>query len=85
MKRQIILGLALSVIAATNVFAADGAEHLKQFQTAEGGSQHVSHHQLASDGSDHLKAFQTAQVVDLKNANVLAEVRSEFGSQYQRY
>ena len=88
MKRQILLSIALSVLAA-HVFAADGAEHLKQFQTAQSGSQMVTQESVASDGSDHLKAFQTAErgavSFDLKSAETVAEVRSEFGSQYQRY
>jgi hypothetical protein len=88
MKRQILLSIALSVLAA-NVFAADGAEHLKQFQTAQAGSHIVNQQRVASDGSDHLKAFRTAErgavSFDLKSAETVADVRSEFGSQYQRY
>jgi hypothetical protein len=84
MKRQILLSIALSVLAA-NVFAADGAEHLKEYQSARMNAQ-VTQEQVASDGSDHLKAFQTASVnFDAKNAETVAEVRSEFGSQFQRY
>jgi hypothetical protein len=88
MKRQILLSIALSVLAA-HVFAADGAEHLKQFQTAQSGSQMVSQESVASDGSDHLKAFRTAERgavnFDLRSAETVADVRAEFGSQYQRY
>ncbi|MFJ3470331.1 hypothetical protein ACIPO9_00220 [Pseudomonas sp. NPDC090203] len=84
MKRQILLSIALSVLAA-NVFAADGAEHLKQYQGAQ-ISAPVTQEQVAADGADHLKAFQTASVTfDAKNAETVAEVRSEFGSQFQRY
>jgi hypothetical protein len=36
--------------------------------------------------TSHLKAFQTASVTfDAKSAETVAEVRSEFGSQFQRY
>jgi len=85
MKRQILLSIALSVLAA-NVFAADGAEHLKQYQSAQFSAPAATQEQVASDGSDHLKAFQTASVTfDAKNAETVAEVRSEFGSQFQRY
>lgn len=88
MKRQIFLGIAFSVLAA-NVFAADGSEHLKQFQTAQVSVQQVAQDSVASDGADHLNAFRTAErgalSIDLKNAETVAEVRSEFGSQYHRY
>lgn len=88
MKRQILLSLALSALAA-NVFAADGAEHLKQFQTAQAGSHIVSQQSVASDGSDHLQAFRTAErdavSFDVKSAETVADVRSEFGSPFQRY
>jgi hypothetical protein len=84
MKRQILLSIALSVLAA-NVFAADGAEHLKQYQGAQITAP-ATQEQVAADGADHLKAFQTASVTfDAKNAETVAEVRSEFGSQFQRY
>jgi hypothetical protein len=88
MKRQILLSIALSVLAA-NVFAADGAEHLKQFQTAQAGSHIVNQQSVASDGSDHLNAFRTAErgavSVDLTSAETVADVRSAFGSAFQRY
>jgi len=51
--------------------------------------QQVAQDAVASDGSDHLNAFRTAErgalSIDLKSAETVAEVRSEFGSQYQRY
>ncbi|MFJ3487778.1 hypothetical protein ACIPL1_30775 [Pseudomonas sp. NPDC090202] len=84
MKTKILLSVAFSILAG-NVFAADGAEHLKQYQVAENGSEHVGQNRLASDGADYLKAYRTAQVIDFKTTNAVAEVRSEFGSQYQRY
>jgi len=88
MKVRILLGLAFSVLAA-NVFAADGAERLKQFQSAQFSSQQAAQDQLASDGADHLKAYQTAErgalSIDLKTTDAVADVRNEFGSQYQRY
>ena len=81
--------IAASSAGFAHVFAADGAEHLKQFQTAQSGSQMVTQESVASDGSDHLKAFRTAERgavnFDLKSAETVADVRAEFGSQYQRY
>jgi len=51
--------------------------------------QAVGADRVATDGSDHLKAYRTAQPdglsIGLKTTNAVAEIRSEFGSQYQRY
>ena len=41
MKRQIILGLAFSVLAA-NVFAEGGSDRLQQNRVAEGGSDRLT-------------------------------------------
>ena len=70
MKRQIILGLAFSVLAA-NVFAASqvqvvttsqhqpviaegGSDRLQQNRVAEGGSDRLQQNRVAEGGSDRL-------------------------------
>ena len=69
MKRQIILGLAFSVLAA-NVFAAQahsvntaqhqpviaegGSDRLQQNRVAEGGSDRLQQNRVAEGGSDRL-------------------------------
>ena len=57
MKRQIILGLAFSVLAA-NVFAASQAHSVNTAQhqpvIAEGGSDRLQQNRIAEGGSDRL-------------------------------
>jgi len=82
MKRQIILSIAFSVLAV-NAFAASSAQPIVSSQNqhvlvVEGGSDHLQHNRVADGGLERLN-------IDLKSAAIVADNRSEFGSQYQRY
>lgn len=82
MKRQIILSIAFSVLAV-NAFAASPAQPVvstptPHVQVAEGGSDHLKQNRVADGGFERLN-------IDLKSAVIVADNRSEFGSQYQRY
>ena len=67
--------------------AADGSDRLKGNQIAADGSDRLKGNQVAADGSDRLQQNRVA----LSPANavidgvLVADVRAEFGSKYQRY
>ncbi|WP_338107737.1 hypothetical protein, partial [Pseudomonas corrugata] len=68
MKRQIILSLAFSVLAA-NVFAASshqvvaegGSDRLIENRVAEGGSDRLNQNRVAEGGSDRLNQNRVAE------------------------
>jgi len=79
--------------------AQDGAEHAhdRQMRMAQDGAEHAHDRQMrmAQDGAEHAHDRQmrmsentpvmSHQFADASGAMYVAEVRSEFGSQYQRY
>ncbi|MHC8306258.1 hypothetical protein [Pseudomonas sp. PB3P13] len=94
MKSQLLLSIALSVLAANASAAASPSA------IAEGGADRLIESRIAADGADRLKANQIAEGgsdrlqqnrVALSPANaeidgaLVADVRAEFGSKYQRY
>ncbi|MGV8919272.1 MAG: hypothetical protein ACOH2R_15965 [Pseudomonas sp.] len=76
MKRNLVIGLALSVLSATSAFAST--------QTVTSAAQPVVAEASNARTIDRLHVTDIKSVNSLKGV-VVAENRKEFGSQYQRY
>ncbi len=94
MKSQLFLSIAFSVLAANtfaatspNAIAEGGSDRLIESRIAADGSDRLIESRIAADGADRLQQNR----VSLSPANaviegvLVADVRAEFGSKYQRY
>jgi hypothetical protein len=85
MKPVLTFSLALSLLATGSAFATpQTVTSHPQATVAQDGAEHARDRNLrmAENGSEHVLPHQHA---DRQSPIYVAEVRKEFGSQYQRY
>jgi len=85
MKPVLTFTLALSLLATGSAFATPQTVTSHERATvAQDGAEHARDHNLrmAENGSEHVLPRQH---MDRQGVIYVAEVRKEFGSQYQRY
>ncbi|MFK3799271.1 hypothetical protein [Pseudomonas sp. NPDC088444] len=81
MKKSIVLGFALSVLAATSAFASP--QTISVGQTVYLAPTYI--HATAIDTKVADKSSAKTVASQSTSTVIVAENRSEFGSQYQRY
>ncbi|MFJ3481993.1 hypothetical protein ACIPL1_01290 [Pseudomonas sp. NPDC090202] len=81
MKKSIALGFALSVLAASSAFAAPQASTAGQTIVLEPTYIHATAIDAKAADKQAAQPFASSS----SHSVIVAEVRKEFGSQYQRY